>query len=265
MYITNNPKVAVIAENAGVDWIFLDLEVIGKAQRQAHLDTVISNHKVDDIPIIKKCLSKARLLVRVNPIYYGSETEINNVVDAGADIVMLPYFKTAAEVSSFLAMVKKRTKVCLLLETPEAVECVDNILDLPGINYIHIGLNDLHLGYNMKFMFELLADGTVEYLCGKFAAKGLNYGFGGVAKFGSGLLSAKTIIGEHIRLGSTQAILSRSFCNFKRVNDLREVDKVFKEGVKEIRQYEAKLREEDSDFFENNRLKLVKMVNKIIL
>lgn len=59
----------------------------------------------------------------------------------------------------------------LLLETPEAVEIIDEILQLKGIDYIHIGLNDLSLGYGMKFMFQLLADGTVERLCTKFREK----------------------------------------------------------------------------------------------
>ena len=67
-----------------------------------------------------------------------------------------------------------------MVETPEAVENIDNILALTGIDYIHIGLNDLHLGYGMSFMFELLADGTVDMLC-KISEKGIPYGFGGVA------------------------------------------------------------------------------------
>ena len=66
----------------------------------------------------------------------------------------------------------------LLLETKEAVECVDEVLEMGGFDEIHIGLNDLHLSYGMTFMFELLADGTVEMLCRKFREKGLPYGFG---------------------------------------------------------------------------------------
>jgi len=45
MYITNDAEIAKIAENAGVDWIFVDLEINGKEERQGHLDTVISNMK----------------------------------------------------------------------------------------------------------------------------------------------------------------------------------------------------------------------------
>lgn len=40
MYITNRPEIAEIAENAGVDRIFIDLEQIGKAERQEGMDTV---------------------------------------------------------------------------------------------------------------------------------------------------------------------------------------------------------------------------------
>ena len=34
MYITNDPRTALIAEQAGVDRIFVDLETVGKQQRQ---------------------------------------------------------------------------------------------------------------------------------------------------------------------------------------------------------------------------------------
>jgi len=71
MYITNDPKIAEIAENSGVDWIFIDLEINGKEERQGHLDTVISRHHIDDVKNIKNVLKNSKLLVRVNPIYEG--------------------------------------------------------------------------------------------------------------------------------------------------------------------------------------------------
>ena len=40
MYITNKPEIAKIAENSGVDWIFVDQEVKGKEVRQTNLDKV---------------------------------------------------------------------------------------------------------------------------------------------------------------------------------------------------------------------------------
>ena len=44
MYITNNPAIAKIAEDAGVDIIFIDMEFIGKSLRQGGMDTVQSHH-----------------------------------------------------------------------------------------------------------------------------------------------------------------------------------------------------------------------------
>ena len=108
MYITNKPDVAQIAERAGVDWIFLDMEFIGKDARQGGLDTVQNRHTVEDVINIKKALSSSKVLVRVNPIheaidsYPSSKDEIEEVILAGADIVMLPYFKTVSEGCQFI-------------------------------------------------------------------------------------------------------------------------------------------------------------------
>lgn len=49
MYITNDPAVAKIAADAGVDRIFIDMEVLGKAERQGGMDTVQSHHVPEDI------------------------------------------------------------------------------------------------------------------------------------------------------------------------------------------------------------------------
>ena len=247
MYITNNPKVAIIAQQAGVDQIFVDMEYIGKSLRQGGMDTVQNFHTIDDIKNIRKVIDKTsntELLVRVNPIhdasesYCSSEDEINQAIEAGADIIMLPYFKTVLEVKRFLNVVNHRVKTCLLLETPEAVECIDDLLELDGINNIHIGLNDLSLGYKKKFMFELLCDGTVESLCHKIKSKNIPYGFGGIARVGKGILPSELIIKEHYRLGSTAAILSRSFCDANQINDLSIIENLFLQGVKDIRNVE---------------------------
>ena len=109
-------------------------------------------------------------------------------------------FKTLEEVQRFFRCVDGRVRTSLLLETPEAVEIVDEILKLPEVKEIHIGLNDLSLGYGKKFMFELLADGTVERLCRKFREKEIDYGFGGIAALGKGMLPSEYIIKEHYGL-----------------------------------------------------------------
>ena len=69
MYITKRPEIACIAEEAGVDWIFVDMEFIGKDIRQGGLDTVQNHHTVEDVSNVKAAVSKAKVLVRVNPIH----------------------------------------------------------------------------------------------------------------------------------------------------------------------------------------------------
>jgi len=261
MYITNNVDVAKIAENSGVDRIFVDLEVIGKKERQGGMDTVQSNHNFDDIKKIKNSINKSELLVRSNPIHYNSEEEINNIVNNGADIIMLPYFKTTKEVEQFINLVNGRCKTMLLVETAESVKSIDEILDIDGIDEIHIGLNDLHLDYKMKFMFELLVDGTVEYLCNKFKNKNIPYGFGGIAGIGEGTLPAENIIQEHYRLGSTRAILSRSFCNTDKIKDLNKINEIFTTGLRKIRDFENKMNELD---FEENKILIKEIVEDIV-
>lgn len=249
MYITNRSEIAQIAEAAGVDRIFVDMEYIGKAARQGGMDTVQSHHTSGDVAKIKDAVTKADVMVRINPIHeasagYGSsKDEINAVIEAGADIVMLPYFKTVEEVRTFTELVDGRVKTLLLLETPEAAESADKIVGLPRIDEVFIGLNDLSIGYGKKFMFELLADGTVERLCQKFRQKGLPYGFGGIASLGKGMLPAEYVIREHYRLGSTCVILSRSFCPADKIRDIEETRSIFMNGVREIRELEAECEE----------------------
>ena len=139
MYITNNVEVARIAQKHGVDRIWVDLETLGKNERQGHIDSVKSHHSISDIKRIVPILDKSEMLVRVNPINENSEEEINQVIDAGADIIMLPMWKSKNEVISFLKYVNGKTKTVLLLETKEAVECLDDVLNMGGFDEIHIG------------------------------------------------------------------------------------------------------------------------------
>lgn len=280
MYITDKPEVAQIAETAGVDRIFVDLEYIGKADRQGGMDTVQSRHTLDDVKRISDTITTAELLVRINPIhdatdeYVSSEEEIDIAIKNGADIVMLPYFKTVNEVERFLSAVNKRAKTMLLFETPEAVQIADEVLLIDGIDSVHIGLNDLSLGYGKKFMFELLTDGTVEELCTKFREKNIPYGFGGIASLGKGMIPAEMIIKEHYRLGSTCAILSRGFCNCNKIDDMGIIRSTFSNGIRDIREFENECEKqmgkiktdykEYSDYFINNKYEMAEVVRIII-
>lgn len=270
MYITKHPEIARIAEEAGVDWIFVDMEFIGKDCRQGGLDTVQNHHTVEDVANIRAAVTKAKVLVRINPIhdtiddYPSSEEEIEAVIQAGADIVMLPYFKTTEEVHRFIGYVGGRAKTCLLVETPEAADLLDQIVEIDGIDMIHIGLNDMHLALKMKFMFQLLTDGSVDKWTRIIAQKGIMYGFGGLASLNGGAVPGRMILKEHYRLRSQMVIVSRAFCNTDNMTDLDKVRSIFNNGIADIRKMENEMNKLSKEDFKNNHKAVCDAVGIII-
>ena len=271
MFVTNRVDVAEAAQSAGVDRIFVDMEYIGKSDRQGGMDTVQNMHTLEDVKALRKVLTTSILHVRCNPVhdatdsYPSTEEEINSIIDAGADVIMLPFFQNADQVKRFIKAVDGRVKTNLLLETPEAAENIDEILEVEGIDEIHIGLNDLHLGYGMTFMFQLVADGTVQKLCEKISKKNISYGFGGVARVGTGTLPAECILGEHYRLGSERVILSRAFCDVAKENDFEVVKDKFNTGVRDIREFEKELLNTwNEDTYKANQQKTKECFAKIV-
>jgi hypothetical protein len=264
LYITNNTKIAQIAQKAGVDWIFVDLEIKGKKERQKGRNTVISAHTIEDVKKLRKIINQSQLLVRINPIGKWSDKEIDEVIKSGADIIMLPYFKTKEEVEKFIDLVHQRVRTCLLVETMEAVNNIDKILEFDGIDYIHIGLNDIHIQRQTHFMFEFLADGYIDMLADKIKQKNIPFGFGGVAHMESDLLPlAKDIIAEYYRLGSTGVILSRSFIQYQEQKNIIEFEREFINKVKKLRAVEKELENKNKKFFEKNKEVVKKDIYKV--
>lgn len=211
MMLTHNPVIASSADAAGIDRIFYDLEYINKRERQTGRNTVISEYDIDGIGKIKQVLKNSKLLVRVNPIYFNSQKEIEDILKYSPDYLMLPMVMDESDVKKFVTLVKGRAKIIIMIETAQSLARIDNILDVEGIDEIFIGLNDLHISMQLDCMFELLSGGLVEYLANKCNLKQIEFGFGGIARIGQGELPADNIIGEHYRLGSKTVILSRSF------------------------------------------------------
>lgn len=222
MLITNNIDVAKYASGCGVTRLFVDLEVNGKYERQGHLDTVISYHSMTDVGAINKVKGKAELLVRLNPYHINSEQEINLAIEHGADIIMLPMFRTIEEVSLFSELIAGRVKFIPLIETIDAANIVSDIVKVKGVSEVYFGLNDLHREMNCKFMFEPLQNGCIEALAKIVTNARMPFGFGGIARIGEGILPAELILSEHARLGSSNVILSRTFHgNSSNLDDLK--------------------------------------------
>ena len=111
---------------------------------------------------IKSQLTRARLMVRVNPLHPGSAEEVDAVLARGADLVMLPMFEDAATLRAFAKLVAGRCPIVPLLETAGALATLDEWITTPGLWEVYMGLNDLHLSLGQRFMFESLALGLVD-------------------------------------------------------------------------------------------------------
>ena len=222
MYITKHPEIARIAEEAGVDWIFVDMEFIGKDCRQGGLDTVQNHHTVEDVANIRAAVTKAKVLVRIN--------HIHDTMD----------------------------------DYPEAADLLDQIVEIDGIDMIHIGLNDMHLALKMKFMFQLLTDGSVDKWTRIIAQKGIMYGFGGLASLNGGAVPGRMILKEHYRLGSQMVIVSRAFCNTDNMTDLDKVRSIFNNGIADIRKMENEMNKLSKEDFKNNHKAVCDAVGIIV-
>lgn len=213
MMITASPEVAGFIERQGVARIFLDQEVLGKAERQGHLDTHKAAHSLEEIAAVAGALKQAELMVRVNPLNPHSQAEVDAALGCGASRLMLPMFTTRREVGQFLELVGGRVPVTFLAETPQALVRLADWLPLltPSRDEVHLGLNDLSLGMGLNFLFEPMAGRLLDPAAERLNAAGVRWGVGGIARIGQGELPAETVLGEHVRLGSSWVILSRAF------------------------------------------------------
>jgi 2-keto-3-deoxy-L-rhamnonate aldolase RhmA len=226
--ITRDPALAAEAARAGVDYVFVDLESLGKAERQKGRAAVFSGHTVEDVARVRAAVPPGKLLVRTNPLHRGSDCEVEAVIGAGADRVMLPMFRTGAEVEDFLALVAGRVPVILLVETRSALEQIEVFARFPGVAALHLGLNDLAIEYGYPFLFQVVAAGLVEeaFARSRAANPHLPLGFGGVGRLDATPVSGRLVLAEHQRLGSAAVILSRVFHG-----DSQTLDEVRHKGI----------------------------------
>ena len=75
---------------------------------------------------------------------------------------MLPMFTHPDEVRLCLNFIRGRVPLTLLVETAAALARLHTILNIPGFDDVHIGLNDLHLDMGLDFMFELLSSNLLD-------------------------------------------------------------------------------------------------------
>lgn len=232
--ITNDPAFARRCDALEGMRLWVDLERLGKAERQAGRNTFISTHEIGDVARIKSQLRRSKLMVRVNPLNPGTRDEVEAVLDGGADMLMLPMFSNARELEDFSRLVDGRGPIVPLVETAAALASIQEWITTPGLGEVYVGLNDLHLSLGSRFMFEPLADGLVERVAVEASSRGVGFGFGGIARLEEGLLAGRDVLAEHLRLGSRAVILSRTFHN-------SQGNRSFEEEVAALRAAEALL------------------------
>lgn len=263
MILCDDAESAIKAQNAGIDRVFFDMEYVGKADRQHGRNAVLSKNSIETIPSIRKVLDKSELLVRTNPIGAYTEMEVNKSIAYGADILMLPMVMDQNDAETFVHFVNGRAKVCIMIETAAAMARLDKILAVPGVDELFIGLNDLHISMGLTFMFELLSDGLVEYIADKCNKAGMPFGFGGIARIGEGDLPSDNILGEHVRLGSTSVILSRTFKGVIGVDkNARKID--LAEEVQKVRNRTNEIGRWTDEQHTANRKKIAEAVDVVI-
>jgi hypothetical protein len=231
---TNNPAIAKQADEAGVNRIGLDLERLGKESRQSNR-CWISDHKIEEFAAIIPELSHAQLFARTNPIYYSNlKSEIDICIEMGVKVIMLPMFESAADASQFVEWVAGRAKVYLLVETPAAAMRIHDIVRVDGVDEIHVGLNDMYLGMQLKSHFEVLVSDLMDMLANVVHEAGIPFGFGGIARLDDKNLPipADLVYAEYARLNATRALVSRVFFqpDPKQIDMTQEI-KIFRERL----------------------------------
>lgn len=212
--ITNDPALAERADAAGVDCIGVDIERLSKSARQKKLSNArISDHELADLKTLRSAVRRGALFARLNSLHEGSKREVEMAIANGAAALMLPFFTSAQEVDKFIRLVDGRANVVLLLETAAAIVRLHAILDVSGINEVVVGLNDLHLSTGIANQFELVASDLMTMVSDLVRARGIRFGFGGLARAADEALPIPSdlVLAQHALLLSTSSWISRSF------------------------------------------------------
>ena len=210
---TSDPVMAAAADAAGVDRVGIDLERLGKQERQRGLGTWISPHEEHQLEALAPVLSRALLFARLNPINPDSAREVESVLSRGAQVLMLPMVMQPREVEEVVRLVGSRATVVLLVEHVEALKRLREIVSVPGVEEVHIGLNDLALSLGMRNRWMCLAGEMITEAAATVHEANLRFGLGGIGRAGDNDLPvpADLIYAEYARTGASAAIISRSF------------------------------------------------------
>ena len=194
--------------DSGLSSFLIDLEILGKDLRQLGFNTEIRPGTLEDLRAIA-AQSAAKVWCRLNR--FGSHTpeEVNLVLAAGADVVMLPMITTISEVATFIDLVGQRCEIGLMIETLDGVRLAPKLSRL-SIDYVFFGLNDFAISRGGGSIFQALLDGSVEKV--RQAIPDIRFGVGGLTDLRQGHpIPSFRLLEEINRLGCDFTFLRRSF------------------------------------------------------
>ena len=205
---TPDPQFARQASAAGVDAILIDWERHNKASRQTGYDTQIGTDSPEDARRMAEAVD-IPVYVRIDRCRGDVDSEVELALDCGARGIMLPMAQTPQEVEAFVNAVAGRARTIVQLETQSLIQRLPEINSI-GWDCAYIGLNDLMISRGAKWLFEPIADGTVESIFRLLA--GRRIGFGGITVVGNGMpVPFTSLLREMARLGCSMSFLRRSF------------------------------------------------------
>lgn len=229
--ITNQPNHAQIYSNCGIQQIMIDTEIIGKVERQGHKNTVINNHSLSDITVLKELNLDSEIICRINPYNDKSFKEIDTAIDNGADLIMIPMITVMDNYKLMVDRIGDRVQVLPLIETPYSFFKLAEILEYSTLKQIHFGLNDLCISLGMKNLFEVLLSDTFQYVTKK--AKVEIKGIGGIGDPQiRQTVSPLTLLNGYMKCDSNSVILSRNFFMNSHENEyiMRSL-RIFENGI----------------------------------
>lgn len=222
--IKRDPAWAAAGARAGVQYVGVDIERLGKAERQSHIKNVrINDHELRDLDTIAKAAPGVSLFARLNPLHAGTEAEIEDALSRGASALMLPQFRDAAPLREFFDMVAGRARVIPLLEDVAAMDDLDAILTLCVNDELMCGINDFSRSLGLGHPMRMVLHPDLETIARAAKAKGVPFGWGGIASPDPRPdlpIQPDDLLARYIDLGTDAAWLSRSLVDHSRPEEL---------------------------------------------
>jgi hypothetical protein len=213
---STEPEYVVEAHAAGITTVVVDWENTGKEERQRERDTQVNRQTIDDLARVRAATA-ARIVCRIDRSD-ATTAEIEAALDGGADEILVPMVRSAAEVERILEHVDGRAAVGILVETAAAVAASAELASLP-LARAYVGLNDLAIDRRSPSIFAPLLDGTIERLRAQFECP---FGFAGLTLPDRGSpIPCRLLVAEMARLDCGFGVLRRSFLRDVRPAELR--------------------------------------------